>query len=91
MKFSNKKIQEEKSFSKKKLFLLFTKLEIKDSNVLILKEILDIISRNYHNFTKSWMLIDLKLFSIGGLEILAMKGKIKVDNTLEARLGNKNF
>ena len=24
----------------------------------------------------------------GGLEVLAMKGKIKVDNTLEARLGN---
>ena len=91
MKFSRKWIQEEKWFPKKKLFLLFTKLEIRDSIVFILKEIFDIISRNYHNFTKSWLFINLKLFSIGGLEILAMKGKIKVDNTLEARLGNWNF
>ena len=27
----------------------------------------------------------------GGLEVLAMKGKIKVDNTLEARLGNNRL
>ena len=30
----------------------------------------------------------IKIRRCGGLEILAMKGKIKVDNTLEARLGN---
>ena len=32
----------------------------------------------------------IKIRRCGGLEILAMKGKIKVDNTLEARLGNIN-